>query len=122
VKPESRVPRAQALTDAEKKVDVGISTLGIGVSWYFTSYNIYLSPVISFSVMEYDGPVLKGDSEGGGGFGLSVGKEWWVSDNWGLGVALYVYSGSDTVKEKSTGITSDVKSSIIGLMFTATYN
>jgi hypothetical protein len=122
VMPESKVKYAPAMTEAQKENDVAISTLGLGLSWYLMPYNFHISPLLFISVTEYDGAALKGDSEGGGGFGLSIGKEWWVSDNWGLGVALYVYSGSDTVKVKGDSTTYDVRSSVIGIMFTATYN
>ncbi|RPI89855.1 MAG: hypothetical protein EHM32_12185 [Spirochaetales bacterium] len=121
VMPESKVKHISAVTKSDKKNDVAISTFGLGLSWYLMPYNIHLSPLFFFSVTEYDGPVLKGDSEGGGGLGLSIGKEWWVSDNWGLGVAFYIYSGSDTVKDQSNK-KYDMSSSVIGIMFTATYN
>ncbi|HSV95873.1 MAG TPA: hypothetical protein VLM75_02945 [Spirochaetota bacterium] len=85
-------------------------------------YNIYISPVLSLSATEYDGAALEGDSEAGGGLTLSIGKEWWVSDNWGLGAALFVFGGSDTVKVKGDSTAYDVKSSVIGIMLTATYN
>ena len=121
VMPESKVKWAGAVTEAEKKNDVAISTFGIGMSWYWMPYNIYISPVLSISATEYDGAALKGDSEVGSGLTLSIGKEWWVSDNWGLGVALFVFGGSDTVKDQSNK-KYDMASSVIGIMFTATYN
>ena len=34
------------------------------------------------------------DSSSGWGWGISFGKEWWVSANWGLGLALSYYQHS----------------------------
>jgi hypothetical protein len=107
---------------AEGKTDVSTASFGLGLCWYFMPANVYVSPTISFAATEYDGDLLKGDSEGGSYFSLSVGKEWWVSANWGLGVALYGGYGWDTVEEKSTGSTSDVRNWCAGIVFSATWN
>lgn len=121
VMPGSKLTHPLAITEAQKKNDVTISTFGLGVSWYWMPYNIYIAPVLSLSVTKYDGAMLEGDSRGGSGLSLSIGKEWWVSDNWGLGVALFIFGGGDTVKDQD-GVKYDMSSSVIGIMFTATYN
>ncbi|MBP7603366.1 MAG: hypothetical protein KBA15_05530 [Spirochaetes bacterium] len=121
VMPESKLKHPSAISEAQKENDVAISTFGLGFSWYWMPYNIYIAPVLSLSVTEYDGAMIKGDSRGGSGLSLSIGKEWWVSANWGLGVALFIFGGGDTVKDQN-GIKYDMSSSVFGIMFTATYN
>jgi len=53
------------------------------------------------------------------GFGVQglVGKEWWVSQDWGIGVAGEVLASSmkDDADESMTGLA-------FGLLFSATYN
>jgi hypothetical protein len=47
-----------------------------------------------------------------------VGKEWWVSANWGLGVAGIVHLAS----MKSTNEDSRVTAETLSLVLSATYN
>lgn len=47
-----------------------------------------------------------------------VGKEWWVSDNWGLGVAANFMVGSMKDKDYDTRWTGLSTS----ILFSATYN
>lgn len=96
------------------------SMLGIGLTYYFPS-NIYLSGAVGNAVtaVKANGTTYRTDS--GYGFNLMLGKEWWVSENWGLGVAgqwLYTKCPDKPVG----GVTSDVKASSIGVLFSATYN
>jgi hypothetical protein len=65
-------------------VDIMLSGVGVGVTYYLMPVNIYLSPSIGIGALS--------NEEGGGtdiGFALDVtlGKEWWVGGSWGLGVA-----------------------------------
>ncbi len=110
-------------TGIDNKTDVTISTFGAGASYYFMPVNIYISPSILLSSMTFDGNVIDGDSNGGWGATLAIGKEWWVSDNWGLGVALFAYYGKDTVTVTvPVKQDYDVVNTVFGVMFTATYN
>lgn len=75
--------------------DFGLVVLGMGVTYYWMPLNIYLTGSIgmanSFLVLGDDEPGT-GDDAGntatGVGMYVQAGKEWWVSDNWGLGVAI----------------------------------
>ena len=91
-------------------VRYGIDARGIGVSYYLVSSNpylsnLYVSPEYRFSVnairqTEVDLMIVFGipgtstteRHYSGSGFGLTVGKEWWVRPNWGLGLALFYHS------------------------------
>jgi hypothetical protein len=65
-------------------LDIMLSAVGVGVTYYIMPINIYLSPSIGVGALS---------DEAGGGTGLgfaldmTLGKEWWVGGNWGLGVA-----------------------------------
>ena len=65
-------------------LDIMLSGVGVGVTYYIMPINIYLSPSIGIGALS--------DEAGGGtdiGFALdlTLGKEWWVGGSWGLGVA-----------------------------------
>ncbi len=110
----------------------GVGNLALGFSYYIMPINIYISPELRFrgrAKTEYK--VSDTDVEytykSGRGFGLTVGKEWFVSSNWGLGVALSYYKDTlDGHKVKTGGveIDSDLDGdhSYFGIAFSATYN
>lgn len=60
------------------------------------------------------------DSSPGFGVKVAVGKEWWVSDHWGLGLALEFQFASN--RETSAGFTTTWNSFGGGFSFSATYN
>ena len=49
---------------------------------------------------------------------LGAGKEWWVSSNWGLGVAAVARLASLKLKDYDARLTA----TSISMLFTATYN
>ena len=93
--------------------------LGIGICYYFMPINIYISADIASSKGELTGYGFKGETESGVSFTFSLGKEWWVSDNWGLGVAL-ILSGASM--DDGPGSDAEITHSFVGVAFTATYN
>jgi hypothetical protein len=60
----------------------------------------------------------RGGSEKGVGFQFRIGKEWWVSEEWGLGIAASYLRAS--IPEK--GGNDDWAVNNFALTFTATYN
>ena len=98
-----------SLVEPESNID-----FGLGLNYYFMPNNIYASLSILSSVSTLEN--YYGESTFGLGINLLVGKEWWVSDNWGIGGAMYLY-----YRTNDTGNT-DLNSFSIGLMLSATYN
>jgi hypothetical protein len=84
--------------DTRVDPDLSVGGLAVGVSYYFMPSNVYLSAFVgpSSARWRYEDAYwgdMESDSLHGLGVGLSVGKEWWVSDNWGVGLsATAVYS------------------------------
>jgi len=73
--------------------DVSVTTgsIGPGVAYYFPEINLYLSSTVGFSKVnttDRQSNTTTGSSDWGFGFSGMVGKEFWVSTNWGLGAAL----------------------------------
>ena len=102
------------------------SLVGVGMTYYWMPYNIYLTGTVGFaySAVFKGGSYEDGDWEQdkqyedifGFGAALSLGKEWWVSDNWGLGIALegqYAYTSNDVYELHQGGAM---------LQFSATFN
>ena len=106
------------------KAHFGNTMANIGVTYYVMPYNIYFSASVGwaaalFFVENEDGSAPhRSNFEDTYGVGLvaSVGKEWWVSDNWGLGVALqgnYSYTRDSNIAFHQGGLM---------LHLSATYN
>ena len=71
----------------------GMGGLGVNVTWYLMPANVYLSATPSLGGVRW---TRGGETSSGRlGFGLKtgVGKEWWLGDHWGLGVAAWLLLG-----------------------------
>lgn len=77
--------------------EFGTAVVGLGVTYYWMPVNMYVTGSIgmanSFLVLHEGTSTnsnedLARDITTGVGLAVMVGKEWWVSDNWALGVAL----------------------------------
>jgi outer membrane protein W len=97
---------------ADLNGSVLVDGIGAGVTYYVMPMNLYVAASVGATMLsaEIDGTSLESDT----GFGLNavVGKEWWVSDNWGLGIAGQVFYGKHDPSSTIAG----------GLLFSATYN
>lgn len=81
----------EAATD---DLNVGVIGWGAGAAYYFMPANAYASVTLAASRLTLDaGDRESVESDWGIGASLVGGKEWWVSDSWGLGVAAHVYFG-----------------------------
>ncbi|MES1206611.1 MAG: hypothetical protein ABUS79_11810, partial [Pseudomonadota bacterium] len=103
----------------------GSATLGgfgLGLTYYFMPVNIYVSGAVAAMVFEMDdadGKKLYASNSGLGFQGM-VGKEWWVSPEWGLGVAGELTVASMKDKDSTSGITWSGSS--FSLVFSSTFN
>jgi hypothetical protein len=70
------------------RAQLDLSAIGAGVTYYFMPINIYLSGSLGAGSLAIDGPTGEGETGVGLVMDLTAGKEWWVSDRWGLGVAV----------------------------------
>ena len=95
-----------------------MGAFGIGVTYYAMPINLYLSPSIGFGSLTLDLPNANGETDTGVVFDFTVGKEWWVSDRWALGVAGGL--GLHAIPDKNSS--DDWKGSSIAVRFTSTFN
>ncbi len=98
--------------------DLSLSALGVGLTYYVMPANLYLSGSIGAGSLQLDLPSGSGETGTGVVGDFTIGKEWWVSRSWGLGIAGGL--GLHSVPEK--GISNDWTGASVSLRFTATYN
>ena len=99
----------------------GVSGIGVGLAYYIMPTNLYLSgALLGARLSSRDRANNTSTSDLGVGVDLSLGKEWWVSDNWGLGIAAQFLAAH--IKDGSDG--TDVTWNALGfaLAFSATFN
>ena len=103
----------QASTDL-----VFLGAIGAGITYYFMPLNLYLSPNIGFGRLAQEVSNDVRESDLGVAFDFTVGKEWWVSGRWALGVAgaLGLHSIPDD------GSSDDWKGGSFAVRFTSTFN
>jgi hypothetical protein len=96
-----------------------MSAVGAGLTWWVMPANFYLSGSAGFGNLTADPDGTSSEtSDTGFAMELALGKEWFVSDSWGLGVgggfSWHTIPDGD-IPENWSGVS-------ISLRFTATYN
>lgn len=71
-----------------------------------------------FGLTEADDDEILGSTEFGFGFQLAAGKEWWVSENWGMGASIALNYGSVEESEED----AEMSALAITVMLSATFN
>jgi len=98
----------------------GVVGIGLGVRYYFMPSNFFVAGTLaasSLTVQENGEETAQSDT--GLGVSLSAGKEWFVSTNWGLGVAAQLFLGS---MPEGDNAGYDWSTSAFSINFSATYN
>jgi hypothetical protein len=64
-----------------------MSAVGIGITYYIMPAGLYLSPSVGAAIGTLEVAGNEYNTDTGFAFDATIGKEWWVGDGWGLGVA-----------------------------------
>lgn len=75
------------LSGSANDATIGMSGAGIGITYYVMPANFYLSPSVGIGTLRLELDNVSVSSDTGFSLDLTVGKEWWVSDGWGIGLA-----------------------------------
>lgn len=104
----------------------GVVGLGAGVAYYLDpAVNVFLSATLMAARLVVNDK--NGNTIGRSNFGLTaegqVGKEWWVSDNWGLGASLQgVFGKMDDSEAVAGGPVPTWTVFAFNVLLSATYN
>jgi hypothetical protein len=90
--------------------------LGLGATYYIRPYNFFVGGTLGSSQFSTG----LGASDYGFGFQILGGKEWWVSENWGIGTALSLTYG--TASDYNGRGSVDLSAFSVNLLFSATFN
>lgn len=100
----------------------GLGGLGLNVTYYFMPVNVYVSASPSVttltSMTRYSNTTNSARSVGFGAK-LSAGKEWWVGEHWGLGIAGQFFTSWNGSQGSMPGTWTTVAG---GVALSATYN
>jgi hypothetical protein len=99
--------------------DATVGSFGIGLTYYLMPVNIYLSGSAGISKLQVEVlGAITGETDDGPAFDVTLGKEWWIGGNWGLGVAGGF--GYHSVPDKD--VDENWSGYSLGVRFTATLN
>jgi hypothetical protein len=74
-------------TASTQNTSAGTFGYGVGLSYYFMPANLYLSATLAVTVLAFSSNGRDSSTNPGPGGRIAIGKEWWVGDHWGIGVA-----------------------------------
>lgn len=96
-----------------------LSAIGVDLTYYFMPINVYLTATPSIASLSVKANGQTFDTKNGFAIRLAAGKEWWVSDNWGLGFNVNFAHSSNEDQGTNPPTWS---SNMFGVAFSATYN
>ena len=102
-------------------LDVTMFGFGPGITYYLEPANVYFSGTLAISKVSFS-DTSYGDSAGETDFGVGLsfmcGKEWWITPDWGIGLAgrLHWANMRDPVYD------THLNGLAFALLFSATYN
>ena len=105
-----------------KETLASTSDIGAGLTYYFMPVNIYLTGSILASTAEIEytegSTTNRGESDYGLGLFAAAGKEWWVGEDWALGVSIYA-AYSDVPDKGNSKV--NITTTTFGVAFSATF-
>ena len=111
-------------TKASDNIAVGEAMLGGGLTYYIMPSNIFLSGTLglgNFSIIDTNDNNNNVSTQRGFSMQLKIGKEWWISKKWGLGISL-TYGKTNLTNKPSGGIVEKLDSNRFGILFNSTFN
>jgi hypothetical protein len=97
--------------------------IGPGIAYYIAPVNIYVSATVGASkvqLQDSNTQSVQATSKWGLGVSAMIGKEFWVSDNWGLGAAMQFHYAS--MEDNVPPPVQTIHANAIALLFSSTFN
>jgi hypothetical protein len=103
--------------------NTSVTMFGVGpeLTYYFMPNNVYLSGTVALSRMSSSVNGTDASTDWGFGSRVTLGKEWWVSQHWGLGLSGHI-SYAINNDPNANGGGQPLSSWALGAAFSATYN
>ena len=109
--------------DTSSKTSESIFGIGPGLTYYIMPINVYLSASLGIGSLEMEFKGTKFETKTGIATNLKIGKEWWLSNNWGLGLGGQFYFFSVPARSSEETRKKVVWSTLGGgVVFSATKN
>jgi len=106
--------------DAPSDFTIAEAMIGAGLTYYIMPENIFISGSLGIGQFTVADDNDSATTDKGFSMQLKVGKEWWVSTNWGLGIsASYMKTN---LKNSLGDINEDIDSNRFALSFNVTFN
>lgn len=102
---------------------VGESMIGVGLTYYIVHSNYFFSSSVgvgNFTLFDSDNMVSV-STDRGFALQIKVGKEWWISKRWALGLA-FTYGKTKLINRPESHIEEYMDSNNFGILFNATLN
>ena len=125
-------PKAQSVggtEDLDDDVVLADGTLGLGLTYYVMPANIFFSGTVGVGRFVLTNPTDDADDDEsietnpGLSIHAKIGKEFWVSDNWGLGVAAgYGWLGAKRDESSDADFNGEYSSHKFYVLFNTTFN
>ncbi|HEY2732617.1 MAG TPA: hypothetical protein VGI70_01465, partial [Polyangiales bacterium] len=105
--------------NSDLNADIVFESMGLGATYYIMPVNVYISGSVGIGVLVFEGDDGQSkDTSAGLTLAGTVGKEWWMGSDWGLGIAGQVLfmRVNDYVDD------AHMNALAFNLLFSATYN
>ncbi|MFN3202094.1 MAG: hypothetical protein ACE366_27055 [Bradymonadia bacterium] len=110
----------RARTFRDDTIAATATSYGFGAMYYIPSLNMYAGGSVLTTRARLGAHGLTTTSDRGLGLHLRVGKEWWVSEDWGLGIAAHAFGNQIPTTHTDEG--EQMGMTTFALTFSATYN
>jgi len=104
-------------------MSVGEAMIGAGLTYYVMPSNIFFSGSVglgNFTILD-DKNDIDVSTQRGLSFQVKLGKEWWISKNWGFGIGL-TYSKTNLTNKPDDGTSEKLDSNRFAILFNTTFN
>ena len=112
-----------SVSETLENSSLSVTDIGAGLSYYFMPSNFYISGSIVMARNKFETQSRYSDTANKmrPGIYISAGKEWWVSADWGLGVAGFIYTSKSSFNYSDSNEDYTVSNFFFGVVFSATY-
>lgn len=99
-----------------------VHAFGGGVTYYTSRSNVYLSASVGLAQGDLKVGSITFETGTGWAVDLTLGKEWWVGDRWGIGLAGAIDFHDLPEADDDDGIAVDLSGTSFALRFSASFN